>query len=83
MEKKSNYQVALDVIAGKYGNNSERYNRLTAEGYDYTAIQSIVNAVIYDGYKEETPKYLEIEVNLDVYSGINLKFTGGKNNREL
>lgn len=78
MEKKSNYQVALDVIAGKYGNNQERYSRLTAEGYDYTAIQSIVNAVIYDGYKEETPKYLEIEVDLNVYSGINLKFTGGK-----
>lgn len=76
MGRKSNYQVALDVIAGKYGNNSERYAALTQAGYDYSAIQSIVNAIIYDGYTEETPeeKYLEVTVDLRKYSGINLKF---------
>lgn len=76
MEKKSNYQVALDVIAGKYGNNQERYTRLAAEGYDYAAIQSIVNAIIYDGYTEDPPeeKYLEVTVDLRKYNGITLKF---------
>lgn len=41
--KKSNYDIATEVIAGKWGNGTERKNRLTEAGYDYTAIQKIVN----------------------------------------
>ena len=73
---KSNYTVALEVIAGKWGNGQERMVNLTKAGYDAEAVQSIVNAVILDGYKEEPDKenFLEIEVDLSVYNGINLKF---------
>lgn len=40
---KSNEEIADEVIAGKWGNGDDRKNRLTAAGYDYSAVQSIVN----------------------------------------
>lgn len=40
---KSNEELADEVIAGKWGNGDDRKNRLTAAGYNYSAIQSIVN----------------------------------------
>lgn len=42
--KKSNEEIANEVIKGLWGNGSERVNRLKAAGYDAAAIQSIVNA---------------------------------------
>lgn len=42
--KKSNETIANEVIQGKWGNGQDRKNRLQAAGYDYSAIQSIVNA---------------------------------------
>lgn len=41
--KKSNDQIADEVLAGNWGNNPERRNKLIAAGYDYNAIQAIVN----------------------------------------
>ena len=40
---KSNEDIANEVIQGKWGNNPERKQRLTDAGYDYNAIQDIVN----------------------------------------
>ena len=48
--KKSNEVVAQEVIDGKWGNGEDRKNKLTSAGYDYNAIQKIVNA------KLTTPK---------------------------
>lgn len=42
-KKKTNEQVATEVIAGKWGNGSDRKSRLTKAGYNYDAIQKIVN----------------------------------------
>lgn len=42
--KKTNEQIADEVIAGKWGNGEERKQRLTAAGYNYDAIQAIVNS---------------------------------------
>ena len=44
--KKSNEQVAQEVIAGQWGNGQDRVNRLTHAGYDANAIQAIVNGKI-------------------------------------
>ena len=44
--KKSNEAIAKEVIDGKWGNGAERKNRLTQAGYNYTAIQSIVNQLL-------------------------------------
>ena len=41
--KKSNDQIADEVIAGKWGNGAERKEKLQAAGYNYDEIQSIVN----------------------------------------
>ena len=41
--KKSNEEIANEVIAGKWGNGEDRKNRLAQAGYDYYAVQSIVN----------------------------------------
>lgn len=41
--KKSNEQIADEVLAGQWGNNPQRRERLVAAGYDYAAIQAIVN----------------------------------------
>lgn len=41
--KKSNEEIANEVIAGKWGNGEDRKNRLTSAGYDYNTIQAIVN----------------------------------------
>ncbi len=41
--KKSNEEIANEVIAGKWGNGSDRFNRLAQAGYDGNAIQNIVN----------------------------------------
>ena len=42
-KKKSNYDLATEVIQGKWGNGGERKDRLTNAGYNYNEIQKIVN----------------------------------------
>lgn len=41
--KKSNEEIVTEVIQGKWGNGADRKNRLTNAGYDYRAIQDLVN----------------------------------------
>lgn len=75
--EKSNYQIATEVCLGHWGNGAERRKRLTEAGYDYNAVQSIVNSIVNDFSVKPEPepeKYLEVEVDLNVYDGINLKF---------
>lgn len=40
---KSVDEIATEVLAGKWGNNPERKQRLEAAGYDYNAVQAAVN----------------------------------------
>jgi hypothetical protein len=42
--QRTNEQIADEVIAGKWGNGSERSRRLAAAGYSPTAVQAAVNA---------------------------------------
>lgn len=41
--KKSNAEIAKEVMAGLWGNGDDRKKRLKAAGYDYSAIQAEVN----------------------------------------
>lgn len=52
-KKKTNEEIALEVIAGKWGSGSNRFNKLTAAGYNAGAIQKIVNDIL----KGKTKKY--------------------------
>lgn len=44
--RKTNQQIAAEVIAGKWGNGSYRKQALHAAGYNYGAIQKIVNEML-------------------------------------
>lgn len=44
--KKTNAEIAKEVIAGKWGNGADRKKRIEAAGYDYNAIQQAVNAAL-------------------------------------
>ena len=57
--KKSNDEIAKEVLEGKWGNGEDRKNRLTNAGYNYSDVQAIVNKLC------EKPKvqYLNISPN--------------------
>ena len=42
-KKKTNEEIAREVIAGKWGNGAVRRKKLTDAGYNYPIIQALVN----------------------------------------
>lgn len=44
--KKTNMEIAHEVIKGLWGNGAERRKRLEEAGYSYTKIQAIVNELV-------------------------------------
>ena len=45
-DRKSNEEIAKEVIAGKWGSGNDRRQRLSNAGYDYKEIQKIVNDML-------------------------------------
>lgn len=45
-DKKTNEEVAKEVIDGKWGNGEERKKKLEAAGYNYRTIQDLVNKML-------------------------------------
>ena len=83
---KTNQQIATEVLMGKWGNGTDRRKRLTEAGYSYDDVQSIVNALVEGrAVPEENPQelkiigthFMDIEVDLNEYKGINLTFVFG------
>lgn len=78
--KKTNDQIAQEVIDGKWGNGDARKAALTKAGYDYSAIQKIVNSKLQ---KKDTATYYTVKkgdtltVKLNNISNVNLR--RGKN----
>nr|DAT74192.1 MAG TPA: hypothetical protein [Caudoviricetes sp.] len=60
-------ELAQEVLDGKWGNGSDRKERLTAAGYDYSAVQAKVNALVKK--QETTPVYYTVKSG-DTLSGI-------------
>lgn len=56
---KTNDELATEVINGLWGNGNERKNRLISAGYDYSAIQSIVNSRL--GTSTVNPTYYTVQ----------------------
>lgn len=78
---KTNLEIAKEVISGLWGNGDARARNLAAEGYDYTAIQHIVNRLIKgekvdDELQVDYTDFLEVEVDLSKVKGIKLIFKG-------
>jgi N-acetyl-anhydromuramyl-L-alanine amidase AmpD len=44
--RKTNEELAQEVIRGEWGNGEERKRRLTAAGYDYNEVQAIVSRIM-------------------------------------
>lgn len=73
----SNYDVAKAVLRGEYGNGAERVQRLAAAGYNPTAVQSIVNALVAGSeINENECRLMKVEVDLTRYDGITLILRG-------
>ena len=76
MDLKPNQVIAQEILAGMWGNGTERRERLTKAGYDYEKVQSIVNALVYgDPVPDEQPadeknKPLEIDYDPQKNEGI-------------
>ena len=72
--KKSNTQIADEVIAGKWGNGDARKSALAKAGYDYNAVQTIVNQKLGSTTKTtSTAVYYTIKSG-DTLSGIAAKY---------
>lgn len=70
---KSITQVAREVIAGLWGNGSDRKARLTAAGYNYDAVQMAVNNILAGGSGSEN-KSVYLIVNTQ-NSALNMRAT--------
>ena len=71
---KSNEEIAQEVIEGKWGNGQERKDRLTAAGYDYDTIQSIVNNIYYGGGSSQPTTTTYVVQSGDCLSSIGAKY---------
>lgn len=75
--KKSNAEVADEVIAGKWGNGEDRKMRLTAAGYNYNEVQAIVNAKCPPtSTPPAAPKKSQIVIGSVVKPKTNVDYTG-------
>ena len=66
--RKTNEQIADEVLAGKWGNGSDRKARITNAGYDYNAIQAIVNKKCGASAPKPTTKSID-EIAREVIAG--------------
>lgn len=66
--KKTVAEIAQEVLSGKWGNGVERKEKLTAAGYDYSAVQAKVNELV-NGKTDITPKKSVSEIAKEVIKG--------------
>lgn len=76
--KKSNKELAQEVMKGKWGNGTDRKQRLTAAGYDYAAVQKLVNQIVAERDKPKAITY--IVKGGDTLSGIAQRYGTTVNN---
>ena len=80
---KTNEQIASEVLTGAWGNGEERKRRLTEAGYDYMAVQKIVNQLVASGNippaaapdpgeSPKEPELLEVDFDTLKYKGIQI-----------
>lgn len=70
--KKAVDELAKEVLEGKWGNGDDRKNRLTAAGYDYSAVQAKVNELCRKQNADQ-PVYYTVKSG-DTLSGIARKY---------
>lgn len=69
--KKSLEEIAREVINGDWGNGQDRKNRLAAAGYDYAAVQQMVNKIVNGETVPAAPAKKSIdEIAREVINGV-------------
>lgn len=63
-------EIAREVIAGEWGNGTDRKNRLTTVGYDYDAVQKRVNELVAEGNNQAAAKKTVDEIAREVIRGL-------------
>lgn len=87
---KSNFEIAKEVVDGKWGNGDARRVSLLNAGYDYDAIQYLVNKIVSGesvdvstapdpSNPNSTARLLNVEVDLTKYDGVTLIIVGADN----
>lgn len=81
MAQKSDREIAVEVICGKWGNGDERIVNLVNAGYNPSSVQAIVNQIARDIQQfdeakkvESSKQILEVEVDLSKYGALVLNF---------
>ena len=59
--KKTNEEIAKEVIQGKWGNGVERKEALTKAGYNYDAVQKIVSSIMSGNASSNTTNKKTLE----------------------
>lgn len=67
--KKSNEEIAKEIIRGDWGNGNDRKKRLEAAGYNYSTIQSLVNSMLNGGGSSAPAKKSIDEIAREVIRG--------------
>jgi uncharacterized protein YkwD len=65
--KKSIDEIAKEVIAGKWGNGTDRMQRLEAAGYNYNEVQAKVNQLMGGSNPAPTPKMTARQFAMEVW----------------
>lgn len=71
--KKSNEEVAKEVIEGKWGNGQDRINILTSAGYDAKSVQTIVNNMLKSPTKTYVTSSASVEYKVTANSGLRIR----------
>lgn len=84
---KTNQQIAAEILMGKWGNGEERRKKLQEAGYNYYAVQSIVNALVdgkavlseikVDPFSITGTETLKVDVDITKYCSLELTFING------
>lgn len=78
---KTEREVALEVIEGKWGVDDDRIVRLTNAGYNASSVQKVVNNMLKNAIVADEPKVtneqkqiLEVDLDLKKYGALIINF---------
>lgn len=78
---KSVYDLALEVIAGKWGDGDERKSKLESAGYNYQEVQNKVNDIL--GTPKPAPAPSNPTYKVTAKSGLNVRSGPGTNHNKI
>ena len=78
---KTEREVALEVIEGKWGVDDDRIVRLTNAGYNASSVQKVVNNMLKNAIVADEPKVtneqkqiMEVDLDLKKYGALIINF---------